>query len=459
MTQLRRSFGDPSIGKFAFTFIRVISQSRTVSTWLFGMGLIGLIGFCKRRKNLAIKMTCNFSDMNFHRGFVAATLSCLLMGFSSLAHAAVCDVDTDGDVDRQDLSLILSARDTAADGSRDPRDADGDGNITVFDARTCIRRCNLPDCAIVDPAPPPTTDNSGQLKAPEVTPTQDAGEKVSKPRVAASEQPSTGIQGSAMVSGTEWKVKRGDTLYAIGRAVYPGDVNKQARLRQDIIKLNPSVFADGANKMAVGIVLKLPDYVAPKDAPVKVTPKPSPTPLVPAPVVEPVIESEPETPREVSSVLVRTEANVVLSLGYAYGGDKLVYEDGSYDPAGAAAHARLGYEQMYQFGGGYRVGLGLQYGYTDEATLQDVYLQLAYQYRANPFVYGIGVVLHDGATLEDDSTIDYDASSGVVVYLENVGSSDLAGWGLSYTSLDIEDEDSSESFDASRVELYYSWRY
>jgi hypothetical protein len=114
---------------------------------------------------------------------------------------------------------------------------------------------------------------------------------------------------------------------------------------------------------------------------------------------------------------------------------------------------------MYQFGGGYRVGLGLQYGYTDQATLKDVYLQLAYQYRANPFVYGIGVVLHDGATLEDDSTIDYDASSGVVVYLENVGSSYLAGWGLSYTSLDIEDKDSSESFDASRAEIYYSWRF
>ena len=401
--------------------------------------------------------------MKYQSRFLAAALSCLSMGFSSLAHAAVCDVDDDGDVDRQDISLIISARDTAADGSRDPRDADGDGNITVFDARTCIRRCKLPDCAIVDPAPPPTTDNSGQLKAPVVTPTQVAVEKASKPSVAASEQPSTGIQERAMVSGTEWKVKRGDTLYAIGRAVYPGDVNKQARLRQDIIKLNPSVFADGANKMAVGIVLKLPDYVAPKDAPVKVTPKPSPTPPVPAPVVEPVvepvIESEPETPQEVSSALVRTEANVILSLGYAYGGDKLVYEDGSYDPAGAAAHARLGYEQMYQFGGGYRVGLGLQYGYTDQATLKDVYLQLAYQYRANPFVYGIGVVLHDGATLEDDSTIDYDASSGVVVYLENVGSSYLAGWGLSYTSLDIEDKDSSESFDASRAEIYYSWRF
>ena len=172
-----------------------------------------------------------------------------------------------------------------------------------------------------------------------------------------------------------------------------------------------------------------------------------------------MVEPEPETPQEISASFVRTESNYLVSLGYAYGGDKLVYEDGSYDPAGAGAHARLGYEQMYQFGGGYRVGLGLQYGFTEDSTLQDVYLQLAYQYRSNPFIFGIGVVVHDGATLEDDSTIEYDAANGVVVYLENVGKGDLAGWGLSYTSLDIEDKDSSESFDASRAELYYSWRF
>jgi len=395
------------------------------------------------------------------RRFVAATLSCLLMGVPGLAQAAVCDVDEDGDVDRLDISLIISARDTPADGSRDLRDADGDGNITVFDARTCIRRCILPDCVVVYPVPPPATDDSGQLKAPKAAPIQNEGKKAVKPGTAASAQPGTEIQGRSVVKGTEWKVKRGDTLYAIGRAVYPGNDNKQARLRQDIIKLNPSVFANGANKMAVGIVLKLPDYVIPKDAPVEATPKPPPKLVEPVPVVEPapVVEPESETPQEIPPTFVRTESNYLVSLGYAYGGDKLVYEDGSYDPAGAAFHARLGYEQMYQRIGGYRIALGLQYGFTEDSTLQDVYLQLAYQYRSNPFIFGIGVVVHDGATLEDDSTIEYDASNGVVVYLENVGNSDLAGWGLSYTSLDIEDKDSSESFDASRAELYYSWRF
>lgn len=414
-------------------------------------------------------MIGNLSANHFQRRFLAVTLSCLVMGFPGLAHAAVCDIDEDGDVDRLDISLIIKARDTPADGSRDLRDADGDGNITVFDARTCIRRCNLPDCVIVTPAPAPATGNSGQLKTPVVTPTQDEGEKVSKPGLAAPDQSSSKIQPESIVSGTEWRVKRGDTLYAIGRAVYPGDAVKQARLRQDMIRLNPGVFANGANKMAVGILLKLPDYVTsksvspsrsetvqlPEPASVEVTPRPSPE----VAVADPVVEPEPERPREVSSTPLRAEGNYLASLGYAYGGEKLVYADGSYDPAGAGFHARLGYEQMYQRIGGYRLALGLQYGLTEDASFSDVYVQLAYQYRANSFIYGIGVVLHQGPTIEDDSTIEYDAANGVVVYVENAGSGDLAGWGLGYTALDIEDKDSAESFDASRAELYYSWRF
>ncbi len=213
--------------------------------------------------------------MKVHRGFATATLLYLSMGFSSLAHAAVCDVDTDGDVDQLDLRLIIGARNTPAVGPDDPRDADGDGTIKVLDARTCVRQCNLPRCAIIDPTPPPPKDDAGQLN--------------------------TDIQGRTKVSGTEWKVTRGDTLYAIGRAVYPGDAHKQARLRRDIMKLNPSVFANGANNMEIGVVLKLPGYVVPKGAPpkvgepahmaipipVEVTLKPAPQLATPDPVVEP----------------------------------------------------------------------------------------------------------------------------------------------------------------------------
>ena len=381
-----------------------------------------------------------------HSSMPAILLACLSMGFPSLANAAVCDVDADGDIDRRDLRLIVSARNKPASGPGDPRDADADGTITLPDARICVRQCNLPDCKIIDPAPPQPTEDARQ---PATAPAQKAATD-------------TGIEGKSTVSSNEWKVKRGDTLYAIARAVFPGDANKQARLRQDIIELNPSVFADGANNMAVGVVLKLPDYVTPKAAPPKVVAKPEPE--VP-PEVAPVPEVEPEPEIQVKKEpfaisLFGAERNVVLSLGYSFGGDKLEYEDGSYDPAGASGHLRLGYEPIYPQAGGYRASFGLQHGRTsDGATLTDTYLQLAYQYRANPYLFGIGVVLHQGAKVDDDSTIEYDASNGLVFYLENIGDGDLAGWGLSYTSLDIEDSDSGESFDASRAELYYSWKF
>lgn len=58
-----------------------------------------------------------------------------------------CDIDSDGDVDRNDISLILDTRNTAASGTDDPRDRDGDGMITVLDARKCALECTLPRCA------------------------------------------------------------------------------------------------------------------------------------------------------------------------------------------------------------------------------------------------------------------------------------------------------------------------
>ena len=58
------------------------------------------------------------------------------------------------------------------------------------------------------------------------------------------------------ISGTEWKVRHSDSLYTIGRAVYPGDARKQAQLKRDIMRLNPSVFGGGVNRISVGIVLK-----------------------------------------------------------------------------------------------------------------------------------------------------------------------------------------------------------
>jgi hypothetical protein len=62
--------------------------------------------------------------------------------------AAICDVDSDGDVDRLDLALISRARNKAASGPNDPFDANGDGMITIADVKACIKQCTLAGCAV-----------------------------------------------------------------------------------------------------------------------------------------------------------------------------------------------------------------------------------------------------------------------------------------------------------------------
>lgn len=71
-------------------------------------------------------------------------------GTGDVCELAVCDVDTDGDVDKVDTAAISRARGKIAQPG-DPRDADGDGLITVKDTKACTAQCTLPRCAI--PAP------------------------------------------------------------------------------------------------------------------------------------------------------------------------------------------------------------------------------------------------------------------------------------------------------------------
>ncbi len=59
-----------------------------------------------------------------------------------------CDANGDNNIDRNDIVLIMMARNTPATGLNDPRDNDGDGIITVLDARQCILQCDLNNCAV-----------------------------------------------------------------------------------------------------------------------------------------------------------------------------------------------------------------------------------------------------------------------------------------------------------------------
>ena len=95
---------------------------------------------------------------------LSLVLTFLLLGVGTNAQASmVCDVNGDGVIDRIDIQLISAARNQPASGPDDPRDADGDGMITVRDARICSQRCTLPNCEI--PAPVPDLSGFGQAAA------------------------------------------------------------------------------------------------------------------------------------------------------------------------------------------------------------------------------------------------------------------------------------------------------
>jgi hypothetical protein len=57
----------------------------------------------------------------------------------------LCDADGDQDVDLNDIQAITDAKGTNVE-SGDVRDIDGDGEITLVDARRCVASCDHPQC-------------------------------------------------------------------------------------------------------------------------------------------------------------------------------------------------------------------------------------------------------------------------------------------------------------------------
>ncbi len=56
------------------------------------------------------------------------------------------DLDFDGDVDRDDINILILAKGQLASSNTDPRDIDGDGRISILDARKAIRLCTNRRC-------------------------------------------------------------------------------------------------------------------------------------------------------------------------------------------------------------------------------------------------------------------------------------------------------------------------
>lgn len=86
---------------------------------------------------------------------ILVALSLLSVSGLSYAQCAgpvpkTCDADGDMIVDADDIAAIGQAKGTPALPG-DPLDIDGDGFITVLDARQCVAMCDMPQCGFDDP--------------------------------------------------------------------------------------------------------------------------------------------------------------------------------------------------------------------------------------------------------------------------------------------------------------------
>ena len=87
----------------------------------------------------------SFEDFSERNGFVLDLLRARLN--SSGPGFIAGDLDQDGDVDRDDLNILLGRRNQPANGENDPSDLDGDGRITGLDARKLVQLCTRSRCA------------------------------------------------------------------------------------------------------------------------------------------------------------------------------------------------------------------------------------------------------------------------------------------------------------------------
>ncbi|GAB5453629.1 MAG: hypothetical protein Hals2KO_39570 [Halioglobus sp.] len=84
--------------------------------------------------------------------FILASLVALTLSNQAHSQCAgsiplLCDANGDFFVDADDIAAIGAAKGSLSTGTADIRDIDGDGTITVLDARQCTAHCSLPECS------------------------------------------------------------------------------------------------------------------------------------------------------------------------------------------------------------------------------------------------------------------------------------------------------------------------
>ena len=97
-------------------------------------------------KNTAFNATGRYIQVRTRLQMNANNESPILYDLTISSTPLVCDVDGNGKVDLADIALIRAGIGQTPV-TNDPRDANGDGLITINDARTCATRCTNARCA------------------------------------------------------------------------------------------------------------------------------------------------------------------------------------------------------------------------------------------------------------------------------------------------------------------------
>jgi hypothetical protein len=140
--------GDPRLAFFAGSSLVPFAQNDDG-----GPGLFANLARTAPASPVEIAVT-GFRDLTFAGVHAEGPFDYALVAAPLLAAASRCDVvPVAGVIDTLDVNAIFAARNTPASGPDDPRDADGDGTITVLDASQCRLQCTNPQCASTAPRP------------------------------------------------------------------------------------------------------------------------------------------------------------------------------------------------------------------------------------------------------------------------------------------------------------------